>query len=97
MQPVLVGDIAPRDLASAQDRLTDIGHEHRMLDIVVGAVTVQQRFQSRTRCLLEQLVVVRIVRWKRLAIGHQRVIYERIDQRTVGVEHQVSLSVFSRV
>ena len=83
--------IASGELAAFKDCLTDIGDQNGVLYIVIRAIAIQQRFQSRMPGLFQatQLIRTRIGKNPRklfCGVGH-----EGADDGAIWIEHVTSL------
>src|SRR5262249_51060225 len=82
VEPVARRDTAFDDVLAAEDLLTDIGDEDRVLDVVIGRVTAGDVFQGDSRAEADDVRILGLEE----AVGPDVALLQAFDE---GIDHQL--------
>ena len=88
VQPFMGAHVTLGDQPAAQNGLTHIGDQQRVLQVVIGTIAAKQGFQRSSCCLIEHVLVAQIPIGIGFLVALDAVADERVDQCAVGIEHR---------
>lgn len=91
LQPVSAAEVAYRKLSTPKNGLSCIGDEHRVLEVMIGTVALQQCFQRDLSCRFQRAELRLSHTRESLAVRISGVNYKGLYDRSIGIEHESSV------